>query len=236
MNVSNDSYSCDVPSVDKGNKILESNRRIFQNLWVQRECYLHTLWQAEELPSLYDNNEVIVPENITFPDWLKNKYIKRFSKSRKIDRKRINGLIQEGKSKATKFVYVDANKPKTGSIENRLYQNKLKEFEVGRAVLMNEAIFGSSPKSADKVSERFGRVPLTSEIALNQNGTKFISAHSFKNHSVVSCIEPLMIAEIFDTALWDSTFGITYEEYPVPDQLFRTKLSIYLVKRERASF
>ena len=231
MNVSNDSYSCDVPSVEKGNKILESNRRIFQNLWVQRECYLHTLWQAEELPSLYDNNEVIIPENITFPDWLKNKYIKRFSKSRKIDRKRINGLIK-GKSETTKFVSVNAKKPKTAAIENKLYQNKLKEFEVGRAVLMNEAIYRSSPVLAEKVSDRFGKLPLWSEIALN--GTKFVIAHSYKNHSVVDSNEPLRIAQIFDTALWDSTFGITYEECPVPNQLFRTRLSIYLVKR--ASF
>ena len=71
-----------------------------------------------------------------------------------------------------------------------------------------------------------------SEIALN--GTKFVFAHSYKNHSVVDSNEPLRIAQIFDTALWDSTFGITYEEYPVPNQLFRTRLSIYLVKR--ASF
>ena len=63
MNVSNDSYSGDVSSVEKGNKNLESNLRKFKNLWVRRECYLHTLWQAEELPSLYENNEVIVPEN-----------------------------------------------------------------------------------------------------------------------------------------------------------------------------
>tara|TARA_B100000886_G_C20320454_1_gene447849 strand:+ start:64 stop:771 length:708 start_codon:yes stop_codon:yes gene_type:complete len=235
MNVSNDSYSCDVPSVEKGNKILESNRRIFQNLWVQRECYLHTLWQAEELPSLYENNEVIVPENITFLDSLKNKYITRFSKSRKIDRKRITGHLQ-GKSEAIKFVSINGKKPKTAAIENKLYKNELKKFDIGRAVLMNEAIKRCSPGLADKFSDRFGKLPLRSEIALNQNGTKFVSAHSFKNHSVVGCNESLRIAQIFDTALWDSTFGITYEEYPVPHQLFRTKLSIYLVKRERAFF
>ena len=235
MNVSNDSYSCDVSSVEKGNKNLESNLRKFKNLWVRRECYLHTLWQAEELPSLYENNEVIVPENITFSDSLKNKYIARFSKNRKIDRKRINGHIQ-GKSEAIKFVAIDANKPKTGAIENKLYQYKLKEFEVGRAVLINEAINRSSPGFAGKISDRFGKLPLKSRIALNQNGTKFFNAYSYKNHSVVDGNEPIIIAGIFDTALWDSTFGITYEECPVPNQLFRTRLSIYLVKRERASF
>lgn len=235
MNVSNDSYSGDVSSVEKGNKNLESNLRKFKNLWVRRECYLHTLWQADELPSLYENNEVIVPENITFSDSLKKKYITRFSKNRKIDRKRINGLIQ-GKSEAIKFVSIDANKPKTGSIENKLYQHKLKEFDVGRAVLMNEAINRGSPGLADKFSDRFGKLPLKSRIALNQNGKKFFTAYSYENHSVVDCNKPISIAGIFDTALWDSTFGITYEEYPVPHQLFRTKLSIYLIKREKASF
>ena len=113
MNVSNDSYSGDVSSVEKGNKNLESNLRKFKNLWVRRECYLHTLWQAEELPSLYENNEVIVPENITFSDSLKNKYITRFSKNRKIDRKRINGLLL-GKSEAIpKIVFEKTGKPAT---------------------------------------------------------------------------------------------------------------------------
>lgn len=235
MNVSNDSYSGDVSSVEIGNKNLESNLRKFKNLWVRRECYLHTLWQAEELPSLYENNEVIVPENITFLDSLKNKYIKRFSKSRKIDRKRITGHLQ-GKSEAIKFVSINGKKPKTAAIENKLYQEELKKFDIGRAVLMNEAIKRYSPGLADKFSDRFGKLPLRSEIALNQNDTKFVSAYSFKNHSVVGRNESLRIAQIFDTALWDSTFGITYEEYPVPHQLFSTKLSIYLVKRERAFF
>tara|TARA_A100001011_G_C14235679_1_gene810902 strand:+ start:225 stop:920 length:696 start_codon:yes stop_codon:yes gene_type:complete len=231
MNVPNDSYSGDVSSVEKGNKNLESNRRKFQNLWVRRECYLHTLWQAEELPSLYENNEVIVPENITFDESLKNKYIRRFSRSRKIDRKRINGHLQ-GKSEAIKFVSINANKPKTAGIENRLYQYELKKFDVGRAVLIDEAINRSSPELAAKVSDRFGKLPLRSELALI--GTKFAFAYLYKNHTVVDSNEPLRIAQIFDSALWDSTFGITYEEYPVPDQLFRTRLSIYLVKR--ASF
>ena len=70
MNVSNDSYSGDVSSVEKGNKNLESNLRKFKNLWVRRECYLHTLSQAEELSVVGVQLQHLWPAQVTRKDVL----------------------------------------------------------------------------------------------------------------------------------------------------------------------
>ena len=231
MNVSNDSYSGDVSSVEKGNKNLESNLRKFKNLWVRRECYLHTLSQAEELPSLYDNNEVIVPENITFPDWLKNKYIKRFSKSRKIDRKRITGHLQ-GKSEAISFVSVKANKPKTAPIENKLYQHEIKKFHLGRAFLINKAMreLGSRFVSTEPINEQFSKLPFVSELWQNDMGI-ISKRYFFKNHSIVHNQDTYEITGIFQKAIANSSFCISISTEPVKNRLYYEKLSIYLIKR-----
>lgn len=231
MNVSNDSYCGDVLPVEKGNKNLESNLRKFKNLWVRRECYLHTLWQAEELPSLYENNEVIVPENITFPDSLIKKYIKRFSKSRKIDRKRITGHLQ-GKSEAISFVSVKANKPKTAPIENKLYQHEIKKFQVGRTVLINKAFeqLGSRFVSTEPMNEQFAKLPFVSELWQNDMGI-ISKRYFFKNHSIVHNLDTHEITAIFQKAIANSTFCISISTEPVKNRLFYEKLSIYLIKR-----
>ena len=230
MMLLNSSYNGDVLSKDVDKFKSESNFLKFKNIWVQRECYLHTLWQKNELPRLYENNEVIIPEGIFFSEGLIKKYRKRFSKSRKIDRKDITDHIQ-GKNPVIKFVSVKGNRPKTGAIENKLYERQLKKFELGRLALIKENFdrFGNIiPRS---IKDNFKNLPFNSELPLNQDGSKKITSYYFENGSIVDSLTSINIPCIFKTALADSTFDICYEEEQIPNELFKTKLSIYLIKK-----
>ena len=233
MIVSNESYKGDVLSVKKEDKQnLESSLKKLQKLWILRECYLHTLWQNNELPKLYENNEVIVPENFNVPEGLYKKYRKRFLQSRKIDRKKITGHLQ-GKSKAIKFVSVNANKSKTACIENKLYLQELKKFDVGKAVLMDEALKKSGisfEKTPDCIKDKFKRLPFKSEISPNAEGNHKVTSYYFVNHSIVDCNDEVLIPQIFEMALSNTTFSISYEVNRVPDQLYKIRLSIFLDK------
>ena len=232
MVVFNESYKGAVLSVNEENKRnLESSLKKFQKLWILRECYLHTLWQKNELPKLYENNEVLVPKNFTVSESLYKKYKKRFLQNRKLDRKRITGHLQ-GKSEAISFVSVKANKPKTAPIENKLYQHEIKKFQLGRAFLINKAMreLGSRFVSTEPMNEQFSKLPFLSELWQDDMGITS-KRYFFKNHSIVHNQDTHEIAGIFQKAIANSTFCISISTEPEQNRLFYEKLSIYLIKR-----
>ena len=82
------------PDKTQDEAIFHPNFSNFKNYWVRRECYLHFLFEKEELPELTPDDLIFISEEFSLSDKHLNYYPKKFNMLLK--RKR-NSTLEKGK-------------------------------------------------------------------------------------------------------------------------------------------